>query len=906
MVRLLAALVLVVALPSITHATGAQYVHDPAGRLVQVIAPDGTSAQYTYDPAGNLLAITPLSATTAALTGFSNSSAAPGTTLTLYGSGFSTTPANNAVSFNGVTATVVSSTANSLTVIVPDGTTSGPITVTDTNGTVQSTSSFNVVTAPNAPTISSFSPQQVAAGTAVTVNGTNFSATPTDDRVFFAGVAGTVLSASTTSLVASVPAGGSSGKITVQTPNGLAVSSTDLLFPLAEWAPVPVIASTRLTINGDPVTINLNTPGGMGLVLFDGTAGQPIIVNQIANTFPGGTPGGLTAMGIWSPGPASYYVGNVFIGMYQTFTLQATGTYTFYINPTPPDTGSLTLSITSPPVNKSSIQIDGPSVTVSASAPGQHSQLTLTATAAAQPINIAFSGLTYQYGCLEQTVTVTGPAPLGTYPPVATGNMCSPLTVTLPAAGTYTIDVAPWLDNTGQATLSVTSVPVVTGSIAVNGSPVTVNTTTPGQRASLSFTTTSPNESVLVQNSGSTYPNDETLVVTGPAPLTTVVTQLCTCNIQTLTLPTVGTYTLTLVPSGSDTGSIALQLSDLPPVTASIAIDGPPVTGTTTVPGQQLVFTFTTTTNNETINVQQLACTYNDCWDGMMDIDGPPPANAVIQALYMTNWMGVTPLVTLPTPGTYTITVVPYGLDNGSLTLQLQSTPLVAATAVIGGDPVTLTTTVPGQQSMLNISTTSANQGIFVVPLNDTYGDDCINDPNNSGQTSWMLTGPSPQAPVSFYACAPVSAVLPTPGTYHLTLTPSGTFTGSMTVQVSSAPPVTGTLSVGGAAVTTTTTIPGQHVQLTINNSTPLQNVTLSVSACTYPSCDEAGLRVSGPGPSGPPVWFTTTYGMHSVVGLAEAEPSVTMALSQTGTYTLDITPFNTDTGSVTLQLSSN
>src|SRR6185437_16415244 len=75
MVRLLAALVLVVALPSITHATGAQYVHDPAGRLVQVIAPDGTSAQYTYDPAGNLLAITPLSATTAALTGFSNSSA---------------------------------------------------------------------------------------------------------------------------------------------------------------------------------------------------------------------------------------------------------------------------------------------------------------------------------------------------------------------------------------------------------------------------------------------------------------------------------------------------------------------------------------------------------------------------------------------------------------------------------------------------------------------------------------------------------------------------------------------------------------------------------------------------------------------------------------------------------------
>src|SRR5215469_10481977 len=90
------------------QASGAQYVYDAAGRLIQVISPSGTSAQYRYDPAGNLLAITPLTPTTAAVTGFANAAGAVGSTTTIYGSGFSTTPGANHVSINGVAATVVS------------------------------------------------------------------------------------------------------------------------------------------------------------------------------------------------------------------------------------------------------------------------------------------------------------------------------------------------------------------------------------------------------------------------------------------------------------------------------------------------------------------------------------------------------------------------------------------------------------------------------------------------------------------------------------------------------------------------------------------------------------------------------------------------------------------------------
>src|SRR6185312_17160077 len=117
--------------PLPAQAAGAQYVYDSGGRLVQVIAADGTSAQYSYDPAGNLLAVTPLSASTDAVTGFSTASGAVGSTTTIYGSGFSTTPSDNLVYFNGVAATVISSTANTLTVNVPSGATTGQITVTN-------------------------------------------------------------------------------------------------------------------------------------------------------------------------------------------------------------------------------------------------------------------------------------------------------------------------------------------------------------------------------------------------------------------------------------------------------------------------------------------------------------------------------------------------------------------------------------------------------------------------------------------------------------------------------------------------------------------------------------------------------------------------------------------------------
>ncbi len=77
------------------------------------------------------------------------------------------------------------------------------------------------------PVIVSFSPTTGSVGDQVSILGVNFDASTTGNTVRFNGVTSTVLSATTTSLVVTVPAGASTGKIQVSTVGGTTVSSAD-------------------------------------------------------------------------------------------------------------------------------------------------------------------------------------------------------------------------------------------------------------------------------------------------------------------------------------------------------------------------------------------------------------------------------------------------------------------------------------------------------------------------------------------------------------------------------------------------------------------------------------------------------------------------------------------------------
>jgi YD repeat-containing protein len=68
---------------------------------------------------------------------------------------------------------------------------------------------------PSALAILGFSPTQGGAGTTVTIQGQNFSATPSANTVKFNGTTATVTAATTNSLTTTVPAGATTGPISV-------------------------------------------------------------------------------------------------------------------------------------------------------------------------------------------------------------------------------------------------------------------------------------------------------------------------------------------------------------------------------------------------------------------------------------------------------------------------------------------------------------------------------------------------------------------------------------------------------------------------------------------------------------------------------------------------------------------
>ena len=124
------------------------YFYDELDRLSRVVDQQGNVATYTYDAVGNLLRIERV-----------DTSAIPGpvgitlvtpdrgpadTTVRILGKGFSTTPGQNAVAFNGTAAMVTEATPIWLVTKVPSGATSGPITVTTALGSATSPASFRI------------------------------------------------------------------------------------------------------------------------------------------------------------------------------------------------------------------------------------------------------------------------------------------------------------------------------------------------------------------------------------------------------------------------------------------------------------------------------------------------------------------------------------------------------------------------------------------------------------------------------------------------------------------------------------------------------------------------------------------------------------------------------------------
>lgn len=117
------------------------------------------------------------------------------------------------------------------------------------------------------PSISSFSPLSGAPGTAVTITGLNFGSTPGDNTTTFNNVTATVNSATTTQIVALVPAGATSGMISVATPSGTAYSMNSFsVLPSSANAPA---APTGVTATAGNTQVSITWSSVTGAISYN-------------------------------------------------------------------------------------------------------------------------------------------------------------------------------------------------------------------------------------------------------------------------------------------------------------------------------------------------------------------------------------------------------------------------------------------------------------------------------------------------------------------------------------------------------------------------------------------------------------------------------------------------------------
>jgi len=132
------------------------YGYDSNGRLISVTLPTGESVTYSYDPAGNITSIQRLNGPGPQFFSFTPQFGFVDDVVTFNGNNFGSI---TSVSFNGTTATTFSGNTTQITASVPANATSGPITVTLSNGSF-TTSNFSVLALQIVPSVVSILPNQ--------------------------------------------------------------------------------------------------------------------------------------------------------------------------------------------------------------------------------------------------------------------------------------------------------------------------------------------------------------------------------------------------------------------------------------------------------------------------------------------------------------------------------------------------------------------------------------------------------------------------------------------------------------------------------------------------------------------------------------------------------------------------
>lgn len=634
------------------------YAYDDLDRLIAVIDSSGASAAYRYDAAGNVLSIVRQGVEASAILGFSPTRGPVDTEVAITGTAFSSTPGANTVVFNGSAAQVTAASYTQLVATVPAGATTGPITVVSPAGTAVSSLPFTVTSGTSAPTIAGFTPPIAARGAPVVITGSSFDtipgATSVRQNVTFMAPA----SVSSGRIEAPVPFAATTGHISVTTLHGSAVSSSVLFVPPAPYT-VNDVRFAALTTFGQWQTVTTGT-GGVGLLAFDGVAGQ-----RVAVRFEGNAQKSLLD-------PFGREIGSFSSTFLRVHTLPIDGTYTVVQHPCVylclVSYGAAVYEV--PPDVTATVAIGGPPLTFDITALGQRARLLFPA-AAGQHV-----GLTMTAGtpgcCLWSSFT----SPSGGNVPQTSGyiGVGTPTDAALPETGTYTL----LLDggggfNTGHFTVALRNIADVLVSVDVDGPAVTATTSEPDQDIRATFAGTAGERLALLFSDVTLHywsrvsvrkPDGTTLVEhylgTGADPYGSFI--------ELGALPQSGTYTVLIdVEPYLTGGSVTLRVVTEPPdLITSIVVDGPPVTVSISQRGQNAIVTFSgiagqritvRLTNNTIVGSVML---YGPGSPDPTGVDVNPGGEYSFEA-------------TLPASGSYRLVIDPYAETTGAITVAITS-----------------------------------------------------------------------------------------------------------------------------------------------------------------------------------------------------------------------------------------
>ncbi|HZT02529.1 MAG TPA: IPT/TIG domain-containing protein, partial [Steroidobacteraceae bacterium] len=883
------------------QADNIQYVYDELGRLVQAAdLTSGQAVQYTYDAAGNITSRTAVALSTPSVGYVSTQQGSAGSQVTIDGTGFSTTPADDIVSFNGTPATVVSATGTELVVTVPTGATSGPITV-QIGGATITTGTFTVTSGVNGPAITSLFPAIGAAGAAVTVSGTGFDPNPVHDRVQFNTSLASVTGSSATSITTALPANTGSGKVQVMTPNGIAISPMDFIVVPSGYSASSVGSTGRLPTDGSLTSLTL-AASHISVQLFDGSAGDLLTIGigsiSVASATlkifkPDGT--SLTSGAVSSSGQGV-----------QLPKLSTTGTYTVVVDPGA-NSGSIALSIVKP--LRATLALDGTPTVLTVTPPGRRTLLTFAGTQGAYA-NIALSGVTVSTG------TISVIAPNGAVlqsAPFGTSNGGGGIEPELPQNGLYTV----LIDPTGSVGGSL-NVALTTSSSPTLGIGQSVNVNLPNQTPiDVTFQATAGQYLSLGISENQSGVSGATFKVLKPDGTTLTSSSFTgsTCGggigcsgysgkavINLGSLPMGGTYTVVVQQTGTGSGTITLTLSA--PVTKTLSV-GTTSSVTASLTGQAMQLTFSgeagqfisfAVSENQDL-IPGATITVSNPNGSVLttgSFSGQPCTPGGVGCTGITGTAVMNPGPLLMT-GTYTILVQQTTGGSGTLTFTA-SAPV--SQALSAGTSSTVTASLQGQGMQLTFAGAKGQYlALALSELNDLIPGATVIVLNPDG--SQLTSGSFTATWCGGFGCQYYSGAsllnfgpLPQDGTYTVliqqatsNLLGNNLNTGTLTVTLSS--PVQVAASAGSSA-SGLASIQGQPMQLTFTGS-PGQYFSLAVQEHDEGDIPGATITVFAPdGTIAAKGSLTTQPGPLCTQSCQNGDTTVNLGpLTQAGTYTV-------------------